>query len=78
MIYIAFDKKPLTRLERINNVKKRDFLKYEIKARQVIEAILEKYSDNGILIWGSVDTKFRSYKQLDTSEIEIFGGKKFI
>ena len=48
--HIAFDKKPLTRLERINNVKKRDyFAKYEIKARQVIEAILEKYSDNGIL-----------------------------
>ena len=48
--HVAFDKKPLTRRERANNVKKRDYLsKYEGVARQVLEALLDKYADNGIL-----------------------------
>ena len=48
--HVAFDKKPLTRRERANNVKKRNyFAKYEGVARQVLEALLEKYANNGIL-----------------------------
>ena len=78
--HIAFDKKPLTRLERINNVKKRDyFAKYEIKARQVIEAILEKYSDNGILNFEDLSIiNLDPINKLGTPvEIaEIFGGKE--
>jgi type I restriction enzyme R subunit len=47
--HLAFDKKSLTRAERINNVKKRDYLnKYEGLAREVIAALLEKYADEGI------------------------------
>lgn len=47
--HIAFDKKPLTRAERANNVKKRDYLnKYEGIARQVLEGLLDKYASNGI------------------------------
>ncbi len=47
--HIAFDKKPLTRKERANNVKKRDFLsKYNNVAREVLEALLEKYMNTGI------------------------------
>jgi type I restriction enzyme R subunit len=47
--HIAFDQKPLTRKERANNVKKRDyFAKYGGQARAVLEALLEKYSDHGI------------------------------
>lgn len=47
--HVAFDKKPLTRRERANNVKKRDFLsKYSGVAREVLEALLDKYMDNGI------------------------------
>ena len=47
--HIAFDKKPLTRSERANNVKKRDYLnKYEGIARKVLEGLLEKYSTEGI------------------------------
>ncbi len=47
--HIAFDKKPLTRRERANNVKKRDFFsKYSGAAREVLEALLEKYMNNGI------------------------------
>ena len=47
--HVAFDKKPLTRKERANNVKKRDFLsKYSGVAREVLEALLEKYMNTGI------------------------------
>ena len=47
--HVAFDKKPLTRRERANNVKKRDFLsRYSGAARQVLEAMLDKYMNTGI------------------------------
>lgn len=47
--HVAFDKKPLTRKERANNVKKRDFLsKYSGDARAVLEALLERYMNSGI------------------------------
>lgn len=47
--HIAFDKEPLTRSERANNVKKRNYLnKYEGIARQVLEGLLDKYSSEGI------------------------------
>ena len=47
--HVAFDKKPLTRRERANNVKKRDFLsKYSGVAREVLEALLDKYMNAGI------------------------------
>lgn len=49
IIHIAFDKKPLTRRERANDVKKRDFVsKYSGTAREVIEALIEMYSNEGI------------------------------
>lgn len=47
--HIAFDRKPLTRKERANNVKKRDFLsKYNGVAREVLEILLDKYMNTGI------------------------------
>lgn len=47
--HVAFDQKPLTRRERANNVKKRDFLsRYSGAAREVLEALLEKYMNTGI------------------------------
>ena len=47
--HVAFDKKPLTRKERVNNVKKRDFLsKYSGVAKEVLEALLDKYMNTGI------------------------------
>lgn len=47
--HVAFDKKPLTRKERAENVKKRDFLnKYSGVAREVLEALLDKYMNTGI------------------------------
>ena len=47
--HIAYGKKPLTRRERAENVKKRDiFNKYGAEARKVLEALLDKYANDGI------------------------------
>ena len=47
--HIAFDQPPLSRQERANNVKKRNYFgKYGNEARAVLEALLEKYADHGI------------------------------
>ncbi|MEO1819883.1 DEAD/DEAH box helicase family protein [Pseudomonas sp.] len=47
--HIAFDQPPLTRKERAEQVKKRDyFSKYAGAARQVLEALLDKYADTGV------------------------------
>ena len=47
--HIAYDQKPLTRRERAENVKKRDFLhRYSGAAREVLEILLDKYMNLGI------------------------------
>jgi type I restriction enzyme R subunit len=47
--YLAFAQPPLTRAERANNVKKRNcFGKYSEPAKKVLQALLDKYADNGI------------------------------
>ena len=47
---MAFDRPPLTRRERAENVRKRDvFTKYGPQARAVLEALLQKYQDEGII-----------------------------
>ena len=47
---VAFDAKPLTRRERAEQVKKRDaFSRYGIKARAVLDGLLTKYADDGVL-----------------------------
>ncbi len=48
--HVAFDRPPQTRRERAQNVKKRDvFTKYGTQARAVLEALLAKYQDEGVL-----------------------------
>ncbi|MHC2480964.1 EcoAI/FtnUII family type I restriction enzme subunit R [Rhizobium leguminosarum] len=48
--HIAFDRRPLTRQERADSVKKRDvFGRYEGKARAVLDVLLAKYADEGVL-----------------------------
>lgn len=47
--YVAFDQPPLTRRQRADNVRKRDvFTKYGEQARAVLEALLQKYQDEGV------------------------------
>ena len=48
--HVAFDQPPLTRRERADSVHKRDiFTKYGPQARAVLEALLSKYRDEGVL-----------------------------
>lgn len=79
--HIAFDKPPLTRRERVNNVKKRDiFAKYWEEAKQVIEMLLEKYADQGIEAIEDINVlKVNPFANLGTPfEIvgNIFGSKE--
>ncbi|MEN9446196.1 MAG: hypothetical protein RL728_708 [Bacteroidota bacterium] len=47
--HVAYDQPPLTRKERANNVKKRNYYtKYGDQAKKVLEALLDKYADQGI------------------------------
>lgn len=48
--HVAYDRPPLTRKERAENVKKRDyFAKYGEGARSIVDALLEKYADEGAI-----------------------------
>jgi type I restriction enzyme R subunit len=48
--HVAFDRPPLTRRERADNVRKRDvFTKYGPQARAVLDALLQKYQDQGVM-----------------------------
>jgi type I restriction enzyme R subunit len=77
--HIAFDRPPLTRRERADKVKKRDiFGKYEAKARAVLEALLEKYADAGILSVESLEIlKVDPFRGFGTpiEIVNLFGGK---
>jgi type I restriction enzyme R subunit len=47
--HVAFDQPPLTRRERVEQVKKRNyFTKYSVQAQKVLESLLDKYADTGI------------------------------
>jgi predicted GIY-YIG superfamily endonuclease len=78
--HVAFDQPPMTRKERANQVKKRDyFTKYGEQARKVLEALLEKYSDEGITNLESMDIlRVRPLDQFGgpLEIIDQFGGKK--
>lgn len=48
-MHVAFDRPPLTKKERIDQVKKRGYLhQYSSAAEQVLAALLDKYADVGI------------------------------
>ena len=49
LLHVAYNMPPLTRRERANRVKKRNaFAKYGETARRVIEALIDKYADEGV------------------------------
>ena len=78
--HLAFDKKPLTRSERVRNVKKRDyFAKYEGKAKEILEALLNKYMNQGIFQLEDIKIlKLDEFKKIGgspTKVVKMFGGK---
>lgn len=78
--HIAYDMPPLTRKERANNVKKRNyFTRYGDQARAVLESLLDKYADEGITSIESPKVlKLNPFDKMGTP-VEIingvFGGK---
>ena len=77
--HVAYDQKPLTRRERAENVKKRNvFTKYGDLARKVIEALLDKYADNGLYdLENPAIITLDPIKRLGTPPeiVRAFGGK---
>lgn len=78
--HIAYDKKPMTRRERITEVKACDyFAKYSDTAKEVINALLEKYADKGIAAIDDIgDLQVAPFTDFGTPlQIvdEIFGGR---
>jgi type I restriction enzyme R subunit len=77
--HIAFDQPPLTRRERADKVQKKNvFGKYEGKAREVLNALLQKYADSGIKSVESLDIlKVSPLPDIGTPReiLDLFGGK---
>ena len=77
--HIAFDAKPVTRGERAESVRKRDvFTRYAGQARAVLDALLDKYADDGVL--NLDDAKVLRIPPLDSlgtplELVRAFGGK---
>ena len=78
--HIVFDQPPLTRSERARNVQKRGyFAKYGSQAAQVLEALLKKYAENGIMDLENIDIlkvdPFQKYGGL-LEIVRLFGGRE--
>jgi type I restriction enzyme R subunit len=77
--HVAFEAKPLTRKERANNVKKRNyFTKYGEKAQLVLNSLLDKYADDGLLTIENTEVlKLDPLNKLGTpiELVKAFGGK---
>lgn len=78
--HIAYGKKPLTRKERAENVKKRDvFNRYGVEARKVLEALLDKYANDGISqLENRMVLKLDPFRQMGSPAniAKLFGGNK--
>lgn len=78
--HLAFDRKPLTRRERADRVKKQDvFTKYSGKARAVLDALLTKYSDEGVLDLDDANVlRIRPLSDLGTPVelVRVFGDRE--
>jgi len=77
--HVAFGQPPLTRRERASNVRKRNyFAKYGDKSRAVLDALLNKYADEGIEHIENINVlRVQPFSKLGTPMeiIESFGGR---
>ena len=77
--HIAFDAKPLTRKERAENVKKRNyFTKYGKQAQEVLKSLLDKYAKDGLVTIESTEVlKLDPLNKIGTplELVKAFGGK---
>lgn len=77
--HVAYGMPPLTRKERANNVKKRNyFTKYGESARKVLEALLDKYADEDVRQIEDINIlRVTPFDQMGSPMqiIEAFGGK---
>jgi type I restriction enzyme R subunit len=72
LLKLAYGQKPLTKAERVNNVKKRSYLyQYSDEAREVLEVLLDKYMDYGLKDVEDIST-------LKLPEFEKFGGLFYV
>lgn len=81
ILHVAYGKKPLTRSERLKNVKTSDyFARYEGKAREIIDHLLEKYAEHGITAIDDIGdlqvSPFTKYGAPIEIVEDIFGGKE--
>ena len=78
--YLAYGKKPLTRRERVEQVKKKDiFNRYGEDARKVLEALLDKYMNEGIsLLEDRKVLQMNPFRQMGSSSriAQMFGGNQ--
>lgn len=79
ILHIVFDQPPLTRKERVENVRKRNyFTKYGKQAAEILDALLTKYADSGLTDLENVNVlKVDPIKQYGTQVYivnMIFGG----
>ena len=77
--HVAFDQPPLSRRERAKQVRKSNyFTEYGERARAVLDALLDKYADEGIENIESMDAlRIQPINQLGTpiEIVDLFGGK---
>lgn len=77
--HVAFDRPPLTRKERVENVRKRDvYARFEGKARAILDALLDKYADEGVLPEELSVLKVQPLVHLGTPRelVDAFGGRR--
>lgn len=81
ILHVVFEQPPLTRKERVEKVRKRNyFSKYGEKAAEILKSLLEKYAETGIDDWENFDIlKIEPLKNYGTQVYiinKIFGGRE--
>lgn len=78
--HVVFEQQPLTRLERVNKVIKRDYFnKYQSDVKKILEILLEKYAEDGSEVFQNIEVlKLQPFDELGNiiEIVDKFGGKE--